>query len=190
MDFFKHVSDESRFSREIFESQNRTMKLVTVSLFSCLAAIFQAAGGFFPIAGYLISPLATAPVMLCSMFSPPVGIACYFLTIILLLIIQPAELIIFPFTTGLLGLGIGLSFQFFKRKVTIIAASAFILLAGIMCLLYIFQFPVLGPFVPASFSFFTAGGLLLFACLYSWIWVEIGIIIVKRLRNSVRRFWD
>ncbi|GLB61843.1 hypothetical protein NCCP133_39720 [Cytobacillus sp. NCCP-133] len=84
-----------------------------------MAAILQAAGGYFPGIGYFFSPLATAPVLLCSMFSIPFGAMSYFLTMMLLFILQPTELIVFPFTTGLLGLGIGASFSFFKGFVKV-----------------------------------------------------------------------
>lgn len=93
------------------------MKLILVSIFACIAAILQAAGGFLPGIGYLLSPLATAPILLCSMFSIPLGIMSYFLTFMLLFILQPTELIVFPFTTGLLGLGIGVSFSFFLEEI-------------------------------------------------------------------------
>lgn len=158
------------------------MKLILVSIFTCIAAILQAAGGLLPGIGYLLSPLATAPILLCSVFSIPFGVMSYSLTIMLLLILQPSELIIFPFTTGLLGLGIGASFSFFRKRLSIIAAGAILLMLGIMGLLFIFHFPVLGPAVSASFSFLTAGGIFLFVFLYSWLWVEMALIIIKRLK--------
>lgn len=161
------------------------MKLILVSIFTCIAAILQAAGGLLPGIGYFLSPLATAPILLCSMFSIPFGVMSYSLTIMLLLILQPSELIIFPFTTGLLGLGIGVSFSFFRMRISIIAAGAILLMLGIMGLLFIFHFPVLGPAVSDSFSFLSAGGIFLFVFLYSWLWVEIALIIIKRLKMMI-----
>lgn len=60
--------------------------------------------------GYLISFLATLPIFLVTSLSIRQGILSYILTILLLFIIQPSELIIFPFTTGLLGIAIGVAF--------------------------------------------------------------------------------
>jgi hypothetical protein len=183
--FLKTISNEVRSFHIEFTKNKKTMKLILVSIFSCIAAILQSAGGFLPGIGYGISPFATAPIMLCAMFSIPFGVASYFLTIMLLVILQPTELIIFPFTTGLLGLGIGVSFYLFKKRISIIATGATLLTIGIMSLLYIFKFPVLGPAVSDSFSFLTSGSIFLFSFLYSWLWVEIALIIFNRIKAII-----
>jgi hypothetical protein len=183
--FFKPISDEVRLSQIIFNKHKKTTKLILGSIFACIAAILQAAGGFLPGIGYFLSPLATAPILLCSMFSIPFGVMSYFLTIMLLFILQPTELIVFPFTTGLLGLGIGASFYFFRKRLSIIATGTILLMLGIMSLIFIFHFPVLGPAVSVSFSFLTTGSIFLFAFLYSWLWVEIALIIFKRLKMII-----
>ncbi|MGG0791417.1 hypothetical protein ABE132_22520 [Peribacillus simplex] len=182
MYFFKPISDEVRLSQIIFNKHKKTMKLILVSIFACIAVILQAAG-VLPGIGYFISPLATAPILLCSMFSIPFGAMSYFLTILLLFILQPTELIVFPFTTGLLGVGIGASFHLFKKRLSIIATGAILLMLGIISLIFIFHFPVLGPAVSVSFSFLIFG--FLFAFIYSWLWVEIAIIIFKRLKMII-----
>ncbi|CAM3767901.1 hypothetical protein [Mesobacillus thioparans] len=182
MYFFKPISNEVRLPQQIFKKRTKTMKLILGSFFTCIAVILQAAGGFLPGIGLFLSPLATAPILLCSMFSLPLGLMCYFLTIILLFILQPSEVIVFPFTTGLLGLGIGAAFYFFRKRLSIIATGTIFLMLGIIILLFIFDFPVLGPVVSDSFSFLTTVGILLFAFLYSWLWVEIALNILKRLK--------
>ncbi|MGM0924554.1 MAG: hypothetical protein ACQEWW_25790 [Bacillota bacterium] len=183
MYFFKPISDDVRLSQIIFNKHKKTMKLILGSIFACIAAILQAAAGFLPGIGYFLSPLATAPILLCSMFSIPFGVMSYFLTIMLLFILQPTELIVFPFTTGLLGLGTGASFHFFRKRLSIIATGAILLMLGIMSLIFIFRFPVLGPAVSVSFSFLITG--FLFAFIYSWLWVEIALIIFKRLKMII-----
>lgn len=182
MYFFRDISKEVRFIQIKFNKHKSTMKFILVSIFACIAAVFQAAGGYLPGIGLLLSPLATAPILLCSMFSISSGVKCYILTILLLCIIQPTELMVFPFTTGLLGLGIGTGFYFFKKRVSMIVTGAILLLLGVLSLLYIFHFPVLGPGVTDSFSIFTTGSIFLFAFLYSWLWVELALIIFKRVK--------
>lgn len=185
MYFLKPISDEVHLSQRKFNKHIKTMKLILTSFFACIAAILQSTGGFLPGIGYLLSALATAPILLCSMVSIPFGVMSYLLTITLLVILQPTELIIFPFTTGSLGLGIGASFNFFKKRLSIITAGAVILMAGIISLLNIFHFPVLGPAAPVSFSFFAAGCIFIFAFLYSWLWVEMAVIIFKRFIKMI-----
>ncbi|WP_342433234.1 hypothetical protein [Neobacillus sp. FSL H8-0543] len=179
------ITDDVRSSQLAFSRQLKTKRLVLCAVFACLAAVFQAAGGFLPGVGYFLSPLATAPILFCTMISLPLGFASYVLTNLLLFILQPTELIIFPFTTGLLGLGTGAAYFFFKKRLSIIASGAILLTLGILTLLFGLNFPVLGPAVSGSFSFLAAGSIFLFAFLYNLIWVEISLLLFKRLRRII-----
>lgn len=49
------------------------------------------------------------------MFPFPIGVMSYFLSILLLFIWQLSELIVFPFTTGLVGIGVGAGFTFLRK---------------------------------------------------------------------------
>ena len=187
MFILKSVSTEVKPMQEVFMQQSKAKKMVLYALLTCIAAVLQAAGGIIPGAGYLISPLATAPILLCTMLSLSFGVTAYFLTILVLLILQPSELIVFPFTTGLLGLGTGAAFFYFNKKICIVLSGATLLTMGIISLLYLFHFPVLGPAVSDSFSFVTLSLIFLFAYFYSWIWVEVGMIIFKRLKKIIFR---
>jgi hypothetical protein len=183
--FFKTISDDIRLSQRTFSKHRKTMKLILASSLACVAAILQATGGLFPGIGYLLSPLATAPILLFSMLSLPFGVITYFLTVLLLVIFQPTELMVFPFTTGLLALGIGAAFYFFKKRISIIVAGATLLMLGIMSLLFILRYPILGPAVDDSFSFLTTGIIFLSSFFYSWLWVELGLFIFKRLKMII-----
>ncbi|MBV7505423.1 hypothetical protein KW850_09170 [Bacillus sp. sid0103] len=180
MYLFKSISGEIKSAKQVFKHQTKTKRLVLAALFASIAAVLQAAGGFIPVLGYFISPFATAPILLCSMLSLPLGAMAYFLTNLLLVILQPSELFVFPFTTGLLGLGTGFAFYFFKKRLTIIAVGAAFLTLGILILLSVFNFPVLGPAVSTSFSLLTTGVIFLFSFIYNWIWVDMGIFFLKR----------
>lgn len=185
MYFLKPIADEVRSFQITFHNYKKAMKLVLAAIFACLAAVLQSFGGFLPGIGFLISPLATAPILLCSMLSYTFGIMSYFLTIMLLFILEPTELIIFPFTTGLLGFGIGASFHFFRKRISIIVAGSVLLTLGIAGLLYIFQFPILGQIASDAFSFPAAGSILFFSMLYSWLWVEIAFVIFNRIKGII-----
>lgn len=183
--FFNSISAEVRLAQKKIHKLTKIRRLLLGSIFACMAAALQSAGGFVPGVGYFISPLATAPVLLCSMLSISTGVMIYFLTILLLLILQPSELIVFPFTTGIIGLAIGAAFYFLSKRLSIIVVGAVLLMMGIIILLFIFHFPVLGPAVSGSFSFLTTGMILLFTFLYSWLWVEVGFLMFKRLKRVI-----
>jgi hypothetical protein len=182
MYFLKSISDDVRFAQLEFRKHTKVKRLVLGSFLVCLAALLQAAGGFLPGIGYFVSPFATLPIMIGAMFSLHLGVKSYFLTILLLFILFPSELVVFPFTTGLLGIGTGAAFSFFKKRVSIIFIGAIFLTIGIMSLLYVFHFPILGPAVSDSFSFLTAGSIFLFSFLYNWLWVEIALFFFKKFK--------
>lgn len=106
----------------------------------------------------------------------------YIVSFCLLFIIQPIELIVFPLTTGILGIAIGYAFRLLKRRLLVIIGGAICLALGIMILLYIIQFPVLGPGVSMVFHPAIVGGIFVFTFIYSWLWVEIGIVFFRRLK--------
>ncbi|WP_040209122.1 hypothetical protein [Neobacillus jeddahensis] len=185
MYIFKSITDEIKSTKLVFNHYSRPKRLVVAGLFASIAAILQAAGGFLPVLGYFISPFATAPILFCAILSLPLGTMAYFLTTFMLLILQPSELLVFPFTTGLLGLGTGVAFYCFNKRLTIIAVGAAFLSLGILSLLYVFTFPVLGPVVSGSFSLLTASAIFLFSFIYNWIWVDIGLLLFKRLKKTI-----
>ncbi|OCA91835.1 hypothetical protein [Pseudobacillus wudalianchiensis] len=185
MYFFKSISDDVRFAQLEFRKHTKTMRLAFGAFLVCIAAALQAAGGVLPGVGYFISPFATLPILIGAMFSLQMGVMSYFLTILLLFILFPSELMVFPFTTGLMGIGIGIAFSFFKKRFIIISVGAILLTIGIMILLYVFSFPVLGPAVSSSFSLLTAGSIFLFSFLYNCLWVEIALFFFKKLKTFI-----
>lgn len=168
-----------------FQKQSKVRRIVFISLLSGISAIFQSAGGFFPGIGYLISPLATAPILLCTVFSPSFGFYAYLLTLLQLLILQPSELIIFPFTTGILGISIGVPIHHLKNRWGILLFGAIGLTAGICLLLYGLKFPVLGPAISNSISIPVIGGIFAFSLLYSILWLFISKLILKKFKFHI-----
>lgn len=63
MYFFKPISDEVRLSQIIFNKHKKTMKLILVSIFACIAAILQAAGVLRDRIFYKSAGHCTYPVM-------------------------------------------------------------------------------------------------------------------------------
>lgn len=133
----------------------------------------------------MISPLATAPIVLSTVLSASSGLTAYSLAILLLFIIQPSELIVFPFTTGLLGLGIGSSLLYLKKRLWAVVAGSISLWAGILLLLYVFRFPVLGPAVSSTFNLSTMIIVYVFSLFYSWLWVEISRYFIQKISKVI-----
>ncbi|WP_419883894.1 hypothetical protein ACN6MY_10595 [Peribacillus sp. B-H-3] len=154
--------------------------LIIASVFSCFAAIFQSAGGFFPGIGYGISPFATLPIFISIVISIKHGFLSYFSAILLLLLLQPSELIVFTFTTGLLGITLGLTFKVFKQRFLRVSFSAVSLLCGILILICLFKFPILGPAV-TILNYEAILVILVSSFLYCWAWAEFGLFILNRL---------
>ncbi|WP_394120291.1 hypothetical protein [Planococcus donghaensis] len=156
-----------------------THMLIISALLAALAAIFQSAGGLVPGIGYLISPFSTLPIVVASCISLASGFFAYVVAIGLLLMLQPGELFIFPFTIGLLGLAIGLSIKLLERRLPIVLLSGAVLFMGISFVAFVLQFPIFGS-TPA-----TGGAILLimlvFSLIYSFLWVEISRFFLRRI---------
>lgn len=160
-----------------------THRMVLVAIFSGLAAVFQSAGALFPGIGYFISPLTTAPIIFCTILSARLGFLSYLLTILLLLFSQPSELIVFPFTTGLLGLSIGIGVLICKKQTTLNIMACSSLSLGILAVLYALKFPLLGPAVSTAPKLSTIAGIFLFSGVYCWIWVQASRFLIKRINR-------
>ena len=174
----EHVSE---LLKSFNQNASLSKRITIFSLLAALAAILQSAGGFIPFVGLMISPFATAPVIISTVLSLRYGLIGYLLTILLLFIIQPSEILIFAFTTGLLGFGIGVAYYCFKKRLSLILTGALFLLSGIVIVLFLFRFPLLGPSIQADLSFLFFLSLSGFCFLYSWLWVEISLVLLKRI---------
>lgn len=162
-----------------------TTRLILTAILSSVAAIFQSAGGYMPGIGFFISAMTTLPIFLATIVSVRHGLLSYFVTILLLLIIQPSELIIFSFTTGILGLVLGISFYKLKTRFWVVFLAGTTLCMGIITILFTFRFPVLGPGIGTSFHFRTLLLVAMFSILYAWGAAEACSFALKRLARTL-----
>lgn len=182
----KQVSvDAKAINLYIKNNWPKVKKMVIVAIISGLAAVLQSCGGFLPGVGYLISPFTTIPIMLCTLVSLSSGLLGYFLTIILLVVFMPSEIMAFPFTTGILGIGLGVGFLYLQRRIYIVISTSSILLIGISTLLYAIHFPVLGPAASSAFSLKTLMFIYIFCLIYCFIWTEFSVRLIKRLKKII-----
>ena len=162
-----------------------TTKLILTAILGSFAAILQSAGGYAPGIGFFVSAMTTLPILLATIVSVRYGFLSYFVTILLLLFIQPSELLIFSFTTGVLGLALGVSFYKLKTRFMVVVWAGATLMMGILTILFIFRFPVLGPGIGASFHFPLLLLVAIFSFLYAWIAAEACSFALKRLAHTL-----
>ncbi|WP_313799205.1 hypothetical protein [Cytobacillus sp.] len=162
-----------------------TTKLLITSVLSSFAAIFQSAGGYAPGIGFLVSALTSFPIFLATIVSIRHGLLSYFVTMFLLLFIQPSELLIFSFTTGVLGLVLGVSFYKLNIRLWVVLSAGASLFMGIITILFIFRFPVLGSGVGTSIQFRSIVMIGMFSMLYAWIAAEACFFVLKRLAQTL-----
>lgn len=160
-------------------------KLILTAILSTFAAIFQSAGGYMPGIGFFLSTMTTLPIFLATSVSVRHGFLSYLVTILLLLLIQPSELIIFPFTTGILGVAIGFSIYRLETKFWVVICSGASLFMGIILLLFVFRFPVLGPGVDPSFHLLSLILIAFFSITYAWIAAVGCSFVLKRLTHAL-----
>ncbi|SEM50867.1 hypothetical protein SAMN05192533_103185 [Mesobacillus persicus] len=165
--------------------RSATFKLVVTALLGLVAALLQSAGGIFPGFGMLISPLSSFPMTISVLIGPLYGLLSYLVAIFLLFLIQPAELFVFPFTTGLMSIGIGWGLLLFKRKYSITIFSGSFLTLGICLLLYGIEFPVLGPLL-LDFQVWNLLYIYCFSFIYCWAWIELVIRVLPKLVKLLR----
>src|SRR5699024_11485021 len=108
------------------------------------------------------------PVLVAALISFRHGVFTYLLGTILLFLIEPSEFFMFPFTTGLLGLGLGLSFRMLRSTVLIVLINGVILTIGICIPLYLLKFPVLGPASSFQIKETVLLAIFIFAAVYSF----------------------
>src|SRR5699024_8135701 len=101
-------------------------------------------------------------------------------------IIEPAELFIFPFTTGVLGLGLGWGFIYLQKRLTIASLNGGLLFLGIFFPLYVLDFLVFGPMIYSAISPQIVAVIFGFSFVYSFIWIEISLIVIRRLKEVMK----
>ncbi|WP_052124153.1 hypothetical protein [Ureibacillus manganicus] len=180
--FFKKVAKSIWEEESIpsLEGYSMTMRLLVGSLLGSMAVILQSTGIFTGI-GFMFSMMSTGPVVLASLLSLRIGLMTYIITCFILALLQPSELLVFLCTTGLLGLSLGIGLKVLKRGLFIVSFGALCLTMGISILLYVLQFPILGPSVTSQFSIIIILIVVIFSLLYSWLWKIISVSIFKAL---------
>ncbi|MRH41448.1 hypothetical protein GH741_02015 [Aquibacillus halophilus] len=159
--------------------ESNAERVVYGALLGTIGAILQSSGMFGGI-GLLISALSSFPIVLATLRSLRTGFLTYLVTFALLSMIQPAEAYVYLITTGLLGLSMGFGFRVLKKEWLVVLFSATALMLGILFLLLVIEFPVLGPSIGGELDLRLVLYIFLFTMIYSFIWMKSILIIMKK----------
>ncbi|SHI52633.1 hypothetical protein SAMN05444401_0907 [Clostridium amylolyticum] len=123
------------------------MKKMNIGRFICIGGIlttisvlFQSAPVFLPAIGLALSPLSTLPIAIAAVSNISLGITVFFSSALILVIVNAQEAIILLFTTGLLGIVMGI-LLYRKGIITSILFSSIALSLGMILLTYVVGIP-------------------------------------------------
>lgn len=151
--------------------------------FTAITVILQAAPVLLPGIGMAVSPFSTLPIAMAAGINVGLGIAVLAASVLLLLLISPQEAIILLFTTGLLGVFLGV-FQERKGMLCSIVTSSVALTGGILALIYIAAIPSFEKLTKV-FCFPAVTVLCFgFSILYAGIWSFCFRKFMKRLSKA------
>lgn len=176
--------DKSLLDRLPIQFQSITFRLVFGALLAVFSMILQSLGAYGGI-GYAFSMMSTIPIFLSVMLSVEMGMLSYFVSILLLFFFQPSELVVFPFTTGILGLSLGITLRYIGKTLVVSLMSSVVMTVGILFVVEILQFPLLGPDVSGLWDMKLIGAIVVGGAIYSWIMLKLCVLFLKLLFRSV-----
>ena len=148
-------------------------------VFTALAVVLQSAPVWMPGLGLALSPVSTAPVAAAACISPVTGFAVLICASAILFGISAQEALIFVFSTGILGLVLGL---LNNRKFWIsICTAGTVLFGGLALLFYAFGIKIMGPLTDILESSLPAF-FILFSLAYAAGWATLIKFLFKRLK--------
>ncbi len=154
--------------------------IVEGGMFIALAVIFQSAPVFLPLLGMALSPFATLPIVLAAIRNASLGLTVYVGSSLILSLISLEESMIFVFTTGILGLVIGI-LLYRKGFIVTTIISGGILSLGITILTFIIGFFQLDDLVYSVSVFATILIFTVFSLSYAFVWVKL----IKKLAKHI-----
>ena len=138
-------------------------------LLTTIAVLFQAAPVFSPVVGLALSPLSTLPIAIAAVFNISLGFTVFFSSALILAIVSVQETIILLFTTGLLGIVIGL-LLYRKGIIISISFSSTTLSLGMLFLTYVAGIPAFADLAGSLSTSYTILIFFSFSLIYACFW--------------------
>ena len=166
------------------------MKKMNIGRFICIGGIlaaitvlFQSAPVFLPAIGLALSPLSTLPIAIAAVSNISLGLAVFISSALILVMVDVQETIILLFTTGLLGIVIGI--LLYRNGIIIsILFSSIALSLGMMFLTYIVSIPA---FVDLTITLSTLLTYLIFFS-FSLVYSSIWNFFIRKIMQYVRKY--
>ena len=159
------------------------MRFISIGgILTTITVIFQSAPIFLPAIGLLFSPLSTLPIAIAALCNISLGMAVFFTSAFILILVNVQEAIILLFTTGLLGTALG-TLLYRKGLLVSILLSSIVLAIGMISLTYIVGISAFGDFTSSKSVPLT----LLIYTLFSLLYVSIWTIGLRKFINYLIR---
>lgn len=158
--------------------RNLTLGAVLVSI----TVIIQASPLYLPVVGISLSALSTLPVALASYYNGTTGFLTYLSAGVLLFFWNVPQAVIFLFSSGLLGVILGVLIRCKLPLITVITVPALVITLGIILAGTLLGIPVF-PWLTGFEKIFILPVMLLCCVVYTSVWVPVLAAIITRLRS-------
>lgn len=161
--------------------QNLTLGAVLVSI----TVIIQASSLYLPVVGISLSALSTLPVALASYYNGVTGILTFLAAGVLMLFWNVPQAVIFLFTSGLLGVILGILLRWRSKLITVVVIPALFLSIGVFLAGSLLGIPIF-PWLSGLEKIFLFPVMVLFCTVYTSVWVPVLAAIIGRLRLHLK----
>lgn len=150
--------------------------------------IFQSMPVFIPGVGLFISPFSTLPIAIACYINQTLGFMVLLASFLILNMVHFQEAFLLVFTTGLLGITLGINYKN-NSKIKRIGIPSFSLTLGMSILTLIVKIPVFGSLTEHLSFGITIMIFFLFSLIYVLIWNQILRLFINRL-VKIKNFKD
>lgn len=153
------------------------------AVLASLAVVLQVAPLLIPIIGVSISALSTLPVVLAVYSNVIIGILVYIVAGVLISFWSVPQSLMFIFTSGILGLSLGICMKKRLPFMVVVITSALLMSIGLLVVGGILKIPIL-PWLAGTKRVFLVPAILLSTTVYSTIWMLLIRALLSRMLKS------
>lgn len=155
------------------------------ALLLAAAVMLQASAMYMAVVGVSVSGLSTLPVALAAYYNRISGLLAYLGAGMLLIFLNPPQGIIFMFSSGLLGLSLGILLRCRRELVTVVIVPSLLLCGGVFAAGGLLGVPVF-PWLSGLGKVLMFPLMALCCLLYTAVWIPVLAAIIARLRSVLR----